>query len=104
MLPPKNLDPFGRPVEDIGIGMLDDGTLNIITPEELELARFIRDADEAEDGEASDAKVSKAEAHYRAGNENECCGICTMFRPPFGCTAVEGEIRAHDLCDLFEAK
>jgi len=50
------------------------------------------------------AKASKAEAHYRDGSLTKRCGKCTMFRPPHGCTAVEGEIEASGLCDYFERK
>ena len=28
----KSLDPFGRPIEQGGISILSDGTLNIVTP------------------------------------------------------------------------
>lgn len=50
------------------------------------------------------AKVTKASVNYREGKPARRCGICTMFRAPSGCTAVEGEIAAKDVCDLFERK
>lgn len=49
-------------------------------------------------------KVAKATAHYRVGTQTEHCGICTMFRSPSSCTAVEGKIRWMDNCDYFEKK
>ena len=52
----------------------------------------------------SKTKVSKTEAHYGPGDPVEHCGICTMFRPPHGCTAVAGHIRAQDWCKFFERK
>lgn len=49
-------------------------------------------------------KSSKAEADYRDGSPAEHCGICTMFRPPKSCTAVEGVIRFGGVCDYFDKK
>lgn len=54
---------------------------------------------------AAGKKVSKATAHYRMStNPKRKCEICTMFRPPHDCTAVEGEISAQGVCDYFERK
>lgn len=54
---------------------------------------------------AAGKKVSKATAHYRMStNSNRKCEICTMFRPPHDCTAVEGEISPAGVCDYFERK
>jgi hypothetical protein len=47
-------------------------------------------------------KAAKADVHYRDGNPRRHCALCTMFRPPDGCTAVLGPIRPQDLCDLFK--
>jgi len=52
---------------------------------------------------AEDAKMTKGEVKYRLGTPTDHCGICTMFREPDQCTAVEGEIGRHMVCDLFEA-
>lgn len=49
-------------------------------------------------------KASKAQAHYRTGREQKHCAICTMFRPPHGCTAVAGSISPQALCDYFKRK
>lgn len=49
-------------------------------------------------------KASKDEADYRPGNVNEHCGICTMFRPPHTCTAVQGRVSFGGLCDYFKRK
>ena len=48
------------------------------------------------------AKDPKIVANYRRGTKAEHCGLCTMFRPPHGCTAVAGLIYAEDTCDYFE--
>ena len=47
-------------------------------------------------------KATKAEANYRRGDVEHHCAICTMFRPPGGCTSVEGKIKPADLCDYFK--
>ena len=53
----------------------------------------------------AEGKVSKATAHYRMSvKPNRKCALCTMFRPPHDCTAVEGEISAQAVCDYFERK
>lgn len=46
-------------------------------------------------------KATKAHAHYRAGDDHRRCALCTMFRPPHGCTAVKGSISSRGLCDYF---
>lgn len=51
---------------------------------------------------ATQDKSTKAAAHYRAGTETKRCAICSMFRAPDTCTAVEGQISARALCDYFE--
>lgn len=56
----------------------------------------------------SERKATKAEANYRPGADPTICANCTMFveayRGPHGCTAVEGRISPHGLCDYFEPK
>ncbi len=49
-------------------------------------------------------KKTKASVHYRDGSRNKRCGLCTMFRSPHLCTAVQGMISPGKLCDLFEPK
>ena len=49
-------------------------------------------------------KVTKTEAHYRGGNSNRKCAVCTMFERPNGCSAVRGQISPLGLCDMFERK
>lgn len=49
-------------------------------------------------------KASKFEANYRDGKGDKRCENCTMFRPPSGCTAVQGTIREDMLCDFFNPK
>jgi len=49
-------------------------------------------------------KVSKSEAHYRNGNPDKRCSLCTMFKPPDGCTKVIGAISPRGLCDYFNRK
>lgn len=51
---------------------------------------------------ATEDKSTKAQAHYRNGTEAEHCAICTMFRAPNACTAVQGKISPQVLCDYFE--
>jgi hypothetical protein len=50
------------------------------------------------------SKEPKAKVHYRDGAPRRRCGLCTMFRPPQSCTAVEGDISPHKVCDLFKRK
>jgi hypothetical protein len=47
-------------------------------------------------------KATKAHANYREGSPTKHCGLCTMFRPPHGCTAVKGTIEPTDVCDYFK--
>lgn len=47
-------------------------------------------------------KATKSEAHYRKGSPSKHCGLCTMFRPPHDCTAVDGTIEPTDVCDYFK--
>jgi hypothetical protein len=51
-------------------------------------------------------KATKAEANYRrpAPARDRRCAVCTMFRPPESCTAVEGRISREATCKYFEAK
>lgn len=50
------------------------------------------------------AKQSKRKVHYRRGKPTRRCGICTMFRPPDSCSAVEGNIEPQMVCDLYQRK
>jgi broad specificity phosphatase PhoE len=52
------------------------------------------------------AKCSKASVSYEAPSKHagQRCAICTMFRAPSTCTAVEGKIRGADWCNIFEKK
>jgi len=54
------------------------------------------------DTEEYDDKMDKREVNYREGTTDTRCGLCTMFMPPHGCSAVKGVIFPQDLCDLFE--
>jgi hypothetical protein len=47
-------------------------------------------------------KASKETANYRDGTANKRCGLCTMFRPPHGCTAVAGDIDHAKVCAYFK--
>ena len=49
-------------------------------------------------------KATKHEADYRIGTPTNHCKLCTMFRPPHGCTSVLGKISPQGLCDYFERK
>lgn len=49
-------------------------------------------------------KTTKEGANYRQGTPTRKCALCTMFRPPHGCTAVLGTIRPQDVCDFFRRK
>lgn len=44
-------DPFDRPMSNVGVGMLNDGKLNVVTPEQMKERAAERDA---EDEEGSD--------------------------------------------------
>lgn len=51
------------------------------------------------------AKATKEEADYtRCGTEAAHCGICTMFRRPDSCTAVQGKISPEGHCKYFEKR
>jgi hypothetical protein len=50
-------------------------------------------------------KSSKVEANYRDRPSGaNSCAVCTMFRPPSSCTAVEGAVQPTGWCRYFEAK
>lgn len=52
-----------------------------------------------------ESKSSKEEADYRdkaVGSDH--CAICSMFRNPDQCTAVEGTINPQGHCKYFERK
>lgn len=51
---------------------------------------------------AEKKKATKAEAEYEKGTPHKHCGLCTMFEPPHGCSAVEGKIEAYDVCKFFK--
>jgi hypothetical protein len=51
-----------------------------------------------------ETKSTKAAVHYRHGNADKKCSLCTMYRHPNRCTAVTGIIQPTGLCDLFERK
>lgn len=40
----------------------------------------------------------------RSTHANERCDLCTMFRPPYGCTGVKGHIKPGGWCKLFYRK
>lgn len=50
------------------------------------------------------AKATKEKANYRDGTPTRRCGLCTMYRPPGSCTAVQGAISRSKLCDYFERR
>ncbi len=52
------------------------------------------------------AKQSQGAVGYvtKSRQASERCGLCSMFRAPFGCTAVKGHIKPAGWCDLFEVK
>lgn len=49
-------------------------------------------------------KETKKEANYRDGRSDYKCKLCTMFRPPHGCSYVMGPISSAAVCDYFEPK
>jgi hypothetical protein len=51
-------------------------------------------------------KLTQAAARYvvKSSRANERCALCTMFRHPFGCTAVRGHIKPQGRCKLFDRK
>lgn len=50
------------------------------------------------------AKATKAAARYGKGMKTAHCGICEHFRPPHGCTRVQGEVSSGGWCRFFERK
>lgn len=50
------------------------------------------------------AKLAKAEVHYRPATSSHKCGSCEMFRSPDGCTLVKGVIDSDDVCDKWSGK
>jgi hypothetical protein len=47
-------------------------------------------------------KLSKLEAGYQSAPQGGMsCAVCTQFRPPGGCVAVDGEISPRGWCKLF---
>src|SRR5581483_11872950 len=56
------------------------------------------------DGGAVKDKVAKAKVHYRVGSKDRHCSICTMWKPPHGCSAVKGTIAPKGVCDLYKPK
>ena len=53
----------------------------------------------------SAGRIEKAAAEYvaRAEGSRRCAG-CSMFRPPHGCTLVEGSISPRGVCKFWERK
>lgn len=49
-------------------------------------------------------KATKEQARYRDLSLANNCEKCTMFVPPDGCTAVEGEISPVGTCQYFKRK
>jgi len=46
---------------------------------------------------------SKTNAHYQTlPKDGFSCAICTQFRPPQSCAAVEGAISPHGWCRFFD--
>lgn len=51
------------------------------------------------------AKVAKPAALYRDHPKGaDHCALCTMFRPPSGCTTVAGRILPRGWCKYFKRK
>lgn len=52
------------------------------------------------------AKKTQAQVGYvnRSDVRGERCGLCSMFRAPYGCTAVTGHIKPGGWCELFDRK
>lgn len=51
----------------------------------------------------TDKKMSKGEAKYQwRPNGEEMCKLCTMYRRPAKCTAVQGDISPRGWCKLYE--
>lgn len=51
-------------------------------------------------------KLTQAAARYvaKSTQANERCELCSMFRPPYGCTDVNGHIKPQGWCKLFDRK
>jgi hypothetical protein len=49
-------------------------------------------------------KYTKREVNYGEGIPQRRCALCTMFREPRSCTAVQGVILPDDVCDIFDRK
>jgi hypothetical protein len=49
-------------------------------------------------------KYTKREVRYGEGIPQRRCALCTMFREPRSCTAVQGIILPDDVCNIFERK
>lgn len=48
-------------------------------------------------------KLTKAEAHYQGRPQGtEHCAACTMFRAPYGCTAVQGDVSPRGWCRRYD--
>lgn len=47
---------------------------------------------------------TKKEVNYRHGKWFWKCQNCSMFKPPHGCTLVEGWIQKQDVCNEWEPK
>jgi len=50
------------------------------------------------------AKTDPAIAYQYHPHGHERCGLCTMFRPPHGCTDVAGQIVRNGWCKIWAAK
>lgn len=48
-------------------------------------------------------KSTKAEAKYQTqSRDGQSCATCTMFRPPSGCTAVQGVVKRGGWCRYYK--
>jgi hypothetical protein len=75
-----------------------------VAPDEPEIPQ---DAPDEPDNGSTPAKISQAEANYRASDKTRCCGLCANFtgsagEGAFQCTKVEGEISPFGFSDLYE--
>jgi hypothetical protein len=49
------------------------------------------------------AKLTKPEAHYQGRPQGtEHCAVCTMFRAPYGCTSVQGDVSPRGWCRKYD--
>lgn len=87
-----------------GIGQFPPGLGSRAEPSALGLGH--RAAGYAREALPQKAKSTKAEAQYvePASDPAERCEVCTMFRAPSACTAVEGAISPDAHCRFFEAR